>query len=252
MTDSIENSAKVFPRKKILTPEEIELLKKRHIRSFSGRKGHISHAQENALSEIFPKYELLYNPKIISSEEIFGRKAPLILEIGPGMGETSAAIAQSHPECDFIACEVFPAGIGAYSLRIESLGLANVRIIRHDAVDVVNDMIAEGSLAGIHIFFPDPWRKARHHKRRLIQPGFTHKLAVRLIPGGYMHLATDWADYADQMLEVLSGEPLLKNLYDGFSPVASNPLTERPQTKFQKRGEGLGHQIFDLVFTRTP
>ena len=236
--------------KKPLTPEEIEVLKQRHIRSFSGRKGHISEAQKRALAEIFPRYELAYAPGLLNFADLFGRTAPVVLEIGPGMGETSAAIAQAHPEVDFIACEVFPAGIGAYSLRLDALGLENVRIVAHDAVDVVRDMIPEASLSGIHVFFPDPWRKARHHKRRIIQPGFTRTLAERLSPGAYIHLATDWENYAEHMLEVLSGEPLLENLHEGFSPVMANPLAERPATKFQKRGENLGHAVFDLVFRR--
>ncbi len=236
--------------KKVLTPEEIEVLKQRHIRSFSGRKGHISEAQKRALESIFPKFELKFEPRLIDFATLFNREAPTVLEIGPGMGETSAAIALAHPEINFIACEVFPAGIGAYSLKIEELGLSNVRIAACDAVDVVKSMIGLESLAGIHVFFPDPWRKARHHKRRLIRPDITRLLAERLKPGAYIHCATDWENYAEQMLEVLSAEPLLKNLYEGFSPVMANPLTERPVTKFQQRGERLGHGVYDLVFKK--
>ena len=153
---------------KELTPEELEELKNRHIRSFVLRRGHISVAQERAFEEIFPKYEVKYEAKPFDDEAAFGRKAPLVLEIGCGMGETTAAIAQAHPEVNFLGCEVFVAGVGALSKRIDEMGLENIRIARHDAVEVVRDMLAPDSLSGIHVYFPDPWRKARHHKRRLI------------------------------------------------------------------------------------
>ena len=234
-----------------LTPEEIEALKHRHIRSFVLRRGHISAAQERALDDLFPKYEAVYEVKPFDAEKAFGRKAPLVLEIGCGMGETTAAIAEAHPEVDFLGCEVFAAGVGALSKLLEEKGLTNVRICRHDAMEVVRDMIPDGTLSGIHIFFPDPWRKARHHKRRLIQGPFVHLLAQKLAPGGYLHCATDWENYAEQMLDVLQSESLLTNAHgSGFSPVQANPLCERPRTKFQARGEGLGYGIWDLVFTR--
>lgn len=195
---------------KELTPEELEELKNRHIRSFVLRRGHISVAQERAFEEIFPKYEVKYEAKPFDDEAAFGRKAPLVLEIGCGMGETTAAIAQAHPEVNFLGCEVFVAGVGALSKRIDEMGLENIRIARHDAVEVVRDMLAPDSLSGIHVYFPDPWRKARHHKRRLIRPEIVSLLASRLQPGAYIHCATDWENYAEQMLEVLSSEPLLK------------------------------------------
>ena len=234
-----------------LTPEQLEELKKRHIRSYVLRRGHISHAQQHALEEIFPRYELVYKTEPLDAAALFGREAPLVLEIGCGMGETTAAIAAAHPEINFLGCEVFGAGVGALSKRIEEMGLANIRICRHDAIEVVRDMIPENSLAGVHIFFPDPWRKARHHKRRLIRPDFTALLASRIALGGYLHCATDWENYAEQMLEVLQAEPQLENLHgSGFSPVMANPLCERPCTKFQARGERLGHGVWDLVYTR--
>ena len=234
-----------------LTPEQLEELKKRHIRSYVLRRGHISHAQQHALEEIFPRYELVYKTEPLDAAALFGRAAPLVLEIGCGMGETAAAIAAAHPEINFLGCEVFGAGVGALSKRIEEMGLANIRICRHDAIEVVRDMIPENSLAGVHIFFPDPWRKARHHKRRLIRPDFTALLASRIAPGGYLHCATDWENYAEQMLEVLQAEPQLENLHgSGFSPVMANPLCERPCTKFQARGERLGYGVWDLVYTR--
>ena len=237
--------------KKELTAEELEELKSRHIRSFVLRRGHISTAQSRALDELFPKYALCYEKKALSATALFGREAPLVLEIGCGMGETTAAIATAHPEINFLGCEVFAAGVGALSKRLDEMNLTNVRICQHDAVEVVRDMIPEKTLSGIHIFFPDPWRKARHHKRRLIQSPFVKLLSERLAPNGYLHCATDWENYAEQMLEVLSAEPLLKNLSkDGFAPNQANPLCQRPRTKFQARGEGLGYGIWDLVFIR--
>ena len=173
-----------------------------------------------------------------------------MLEIGCGMGETTCAIAAAHPEINFLGCEVFAAGVGALAKRLNEMALTNVRIVRHDAVEVVRDMIPENFLAGVHIYFPDPWRKARHHKRRLVAQPFIGTLVSRIAPGGYIHCATDWENYSEQMMEVLSAEPKLRNLYDGFSPVMANPLCERPQTKFQARGERLGHGIWDLVFIR--
>lgn len=234
-----------------LTPEQIEALKHRHIRSFVLRRGHISAAQERALDDLFPKYEAPYEVKPLDAEKLFGRKAPLVLEIGCGMGETTAAIAQAHPEVDFLGCEVFAAGVGALSKLLDEKALNNVRICRHDAMEVVRDMIPDASLSGIHIFFPDPWRKARHHKRRLVRPDFVAVLASKLVPGGYIHCATDWENYAEQMLEVLSAEPQLVNAHpEGFSPVMANPLTERPCTKFQARGERLGYGVWDLIYLK--
>lgn len=237
--------------KKELTPEEIEALKHRHIRSFVLRRGHISNAQKRALEETLPRYEVAYEAKPLDFASVFGREAPVVFEIGCGMGETTAAIAAAHPEVNFLGCEVFAAGVGALAKRLDEMGLENVRIIRHDAVEVVRDMIPKNSLTGVHIYFPDPWRKARHHKRRLVAEPFIGRLAAHIRPGGYLHCATDWENYAEQMLEVLEGEPLLENLHGhGYSPVMANPLCERPATKFQNRGEKLGHGIWDLVYIR--
>ena len=162
------------------------------------------------------------------------------------MGETTAAIAAAHPETDFLGLEVHTPGVGSLLKEIAARGLGNLRIVQHDAVEVLREMIAPASLAGAHIFFPDPWPKKRHHKRRLIQPGFVDLLARRLRPGGYLHLATDWQDYAEQMLAVLAAEPLLENTAADF---AARPAY-RPQTKFEARGLRLGHGIWDLVFRR--
>jgi tRNA (guanine-N7-)-methyltransferase len=169
-----------------------------------------------------------------------------VLEIGFGMGDATAAIAQALPGTDFIGVEVHPPGVGALLQRIEQHGLGNVRIVQHDAVEVVERMIAPASLAGVHVFFPDPWHKKRHHKRRLIQPPFVALLASRLAPGGYLHCATDWQPYAEQMLEVLGAEPLLRNSAAGY---AERPAY-RPPTKFEQRGLKLGHGVWDLVFRR--
>ena len=162
------------------------------------------------------------------------------------MGEATAHIAALLPEKNFLCCEVHEPGVGALLKRIGEQDLSNIRIVRHDAVEVIEKMIAPASLAGIHVFFPDPWHKKRHHKRRLIQPPLVRELALRLQPGGYLHCATDWQAYAEQMLQVLSAEPMLYNRADGY---ASKP-DYRPLTKFENRGLKLGHGVWDLVFTR--
>lgn len=217
-----------------------------HIRSFVTRRGHISAAQERALREVLPRVQLPYAPAPLDLAAAFGRAAPTVLEIGFGMGETTAAIAQSRPDVNFLAIDVFAAGCGALAKRIDELGLDHVRVMQHDAVEVVRDMLAPGVLAGVHVFFPDPWPKARHHKRRLIAPPFVALLASRMAPGGYLHCATDWEPYAQQMLEVLGAEPLLANSASGFAPQPDY----RPLTKFEKRGLRLGHGVWDLVFVR--
>lgn len=218
-----------------------------HIKSFVQHRAHVTPRQKNALDNYFDKWVLPYEPALLDPQKVFGRKAPMILEIGFGMGETTAYIAQHRPEHDFLALEVFTAGVGALLDRIETQDLSNIRIMQHDAVDVVNHMLADGSLHGVHIYFPDPWPKKRHHKRRLIQPDFISKLCPKLETGGYIHCATDWEDYANQMLEVLSGEPSLQNTGDGFVPTPDY----RPETKFERRGIRLGHGIWDLIFLKS-
>lgn len=215
------------------------------IRSFVLRQGRISPAQQRACDELLPRYGVAVASPL-DFAAIFGRTAPVVLEIGFGMGETTAAIAASHPAVDFLGVEVHLPGVGALLRRIESQRLTNVRVLRHDAVDVVDAMLAPGSLSGVHVYFPDPWPKKRHHKRRLLKAPFVHALALRLAPGGYLHVATDWASYADEVLATLAAEPLLANTADGF---AARPLW-RPQTKFERRGLALGHAVFDLVFRR--
>jgi tRNA (guanine-N7-)-methyltransferase len=222
----------------------------RTVRSFGSGRGRVTRAQQRAYQELFPHYAVPFQHRPLEPAACFGRDAPLVLEIGFGMGETTAAIAAAHPELDFLAVEVFAAGIGSLAMRLARQSLANVRIIEHDAVEVVREMLQPGSLAAVHIFFPDPWPKARHHKRRLIAPAFAASLAARLRRGGLLHCATDWQNYAEQMMEVLAQEPHLRNLHPGYAPSPANPLCERPATKFHARGERLGHKVWDLVFER--
>ena len=212
----------------------------RPVRSYVLRQGRTTPAQARALETLYPKYGLPYTGEPLRNP--FGRSAPLVLEIGSGMGETTAAIARARPDADFIAVEVHAPGVGSLLNRIEKEQLANLRVIRHDAVEVLERMIDDASLAAIHLFFPDPWPKKRHHKRRLVQPEFAALAARRLAPGGVLHAATDWPDYAQQMSEVFSGESLFLPAGKGF--------VERPPTKFEARGRRLGHPIRDLYFRR--
>ncbi len=217
-----------------------------HIRSFVMRRGHLSDAQRNAHERLLPQYGVTPGDSPIDFGALFARQAPVVLEIGFGMGHTTAAIAAARPDTDFLGVEVYTPGVGSLLRHIEDDALTNVRIIQTDAVEVLKQRIAEASLAGVHIYFPDPWPKLRHHKRRLIQPPFIAHLATRIAPGGYLHCATDWEPYAQQMLEVLSGEPLLVNQANGFAPRPE----WRPLTKFEQRGLRLGHGVFDLMFRR--
>ncbi len=222
----------------------------RHIRSFTLRRGRFTDGQRRAFDQLLPAFGVGYAVVPLDLSRAFGRAAPTVLEIGCGMGETTAAIAQARPDVNFLGVEVFTAGVGALLKSIDELRLTNVRIVHHDAVEVVRDMIAPGALAGIHVYFPDPWPKKRHHKRRLLQPPFVSLLANRLAPHGYVHCATDWQDYAQHMLQVLGAEPKLANLHAGYAPAPENPLCARPVTKFHARGDRLGHATFDLVFAR--
>ncbi len=226
---------------------DITDFRNRHIRSFVLRQGRVSPAQQRAVDALMPRFGIPYAAQPLELERAFGRTAPKILEIGFGMGDSTATIAQAHPENDYVALEVHTPGVGNLLKLIDERQLTNIRIIQHDAVEVLRDMIADAALDGVHIFFPDPWHKARHNKRRLIQPPFVAQLAQKLKPGGYIHLATDWQDYAEQMLAVLSAEPLLQNTATDF---ASRP-SYRPLTKFEQRGIRLGHGVWDLIFSRT-
>src|SRR5688572_16001377 len=210
----------------------------RPIRSYVLRQGRTTPAQTRALETLYPRYGIAFSHRILSSP----RGAPLVLEIGSGMGETTLEIAKAHPETDFIAIEVHGPGVGSLLNAIEREQLANLRVIRHDALDVLEHMIADRSLAAIHLFFPDPWPKKRHHKRRMVQPAFAALAARKLKDGGILHAATDWPDYAEHMDAVFSKEPLLEQAADGF--------TSRPVTKFESRGQRLGHPIRELLFRR--
>lgn len=217
-----------------------------HIRSFVLRQGRVSNAQQRYHAEMMPKVGIPYRNERIDLATVFGRAAPKVLEIGFGMGETTAAIAAAHPDIDYLALEVHTPGVGSLLKLIAEGNLTNLRVIQHDAVEVVRDMLAPGSLAGIHVFFPDPWPKKRQQKRRLIKPDFVALLASRLAPGGYFHCATDWEEYAQQMLTVLGGEPTLANTADGYAPRPDY----RPLTKFEQRGLRLGHGVWDVVFRK--
>jgi len=204
----------------------------RPIRSFVLRQGRTTPAQQRALDELLPVYGISFPEKIRTER-------PLVLEIGSGMGDTTAEIAKAHPETDFVAVEVHGPGVGSLLNRIQSEGIKNLRIVRHDAVEVLERMVADGSLAALHLFFPDPWPKKRHHKRRLVQAPFVALLEKKLMPGGIVHAATDWPDYAAWIEEAFSGWEK-----------ASRGFAERPTTKFEARGRKLGHPIRDLCFRR--
>ncbi len=219
---------------------------RRPLRSFVLRAGRMGSGQSRALETHGPRFVLPYTPTPVDFGTTFGRAAPRVLEIGFGMGDATAAIALAQPDVDFIGVEVHPPGVGALLRRIGEAGLCNVRVIRHDAVDVLQHMIPEQSLAAVHVFFPDPWHKKKHNKRRLVQPQFVQLLASRLRPGGRVHCATDWQPYAEQMLEVLSAESTLRNTTATY---AERPAY-RPLTKFENRGLKLGHGVWDLLFER--
>jgi tRNA (guanine-N7-)-methyltransferase len=222
------------------------LPERRSIRSFVVRAGRMGPGQTRALAELGPRFVLPYAAAPVDFAAAFGRDAPRVLEIGFGMGDATAAIAQALPGTDFIGVEVHTPGVGALLKQIGERGLTNLRLLQHDAVDVLQQMIAPGSLAGVHVFFPDPWHKKKHNKRRLIQPDFVTLLTSRLAAGGYLHCATDWQPYAEQMLQVLSAEPALRNSADGYAPRPDY----RPLTKFENRGLKLGHGVWDLVFVK--
>lgn len=221
-------------------------LSTRSIRTFVLRQGRLTEAQRRALDTLLPRWGLPYRPEPLDAPSVFGRSAPLVLEIGSGMGETTAKIAAANPGTDFLAVEVHGPGVGNLLNLIETQGLTNLRVIQHDALEVLEHMIAPGMLAGIHLFFPDPWPKKRHHKRRIVQPGFVALATERLAPGGYLHCATDWQDYAEWMQEVLSAEPRLESIH----PDPTERPSWRPETKFERRGRALGHGVWDFVYRR--
>ena len=243
-----EDAASAPPKdRRRLPPPGVEFPKT--IKSFVKRAGRTTTGQAKALQELGPRYVLPYSAAPLDRAAVFGpgnADRPLILEIGFGMGDATAHIAALMPEKNFLGCEVHEPGVGALLKHIGERELTNIRILQHDAVEVIDHMLPEQSLDGVHIFFPDPWHKTKHHKRRLLQAPLVAKLAARLKPGGYLHCATDWEPYAQQMLEVLGAEPLLKNTAEGYAPRPDY----RPLTKFEKRGLRLGHGVWDLVFRR--
>jgi tRNA (guanine-N7-)-methyltransferase len=219
---------------------------KRAIRSFVLRQGHLTASQQRAIDEGMPKWGIDYRPEPLDLNQAFGRDAPKILEIGFGMGGATAEIAANLPQNDYLGVEVHSPGVGNLFKLIEEKQLTNLRLLRHDAVEVIDNMLADGSLDGVHIFFPDPWHKKRHNKRRLIQAPLIEKLVKKLKPGGYLHAATDWEDYAIQILEVFNGNAELQNTAEAYAPRPAY----RPLTKFEARGIRLGHGVWDIVFTR--
>lgn len=216
------------------------------IRSFVLRQGRMTPAQTRAVDTLFGRYGIPYSGTALDASAAFGRAAPLVFEIGSGMGETTFEIARLHPDTNYLAAEVHLPGVGALLKRVEEASLTNLRVIRHDAMEVLAHMIPDSTLDALHLFFPDPWPKKRHHKRRIVQPGFAALAARKLAPGGILHAATDWSAYAEWMLEVLRAEPLLENTAAGY---AERPGA-RPLTKFERRGLGLGHPVHDLLFRR--
>lgn len=231
----------------LLGASKDEDLKNRRIRSFVLRQGRVTKGQERALETGLPKFGISYTISPLDLSQTFNRQnSPKILEIGFGMGETTAKIAQTLPDCDFLAAEVHTPGVGALLKLIEESALTNIRIIQHDVVEVLQNMLTDASLDGVHIFFPDPWHKKRHHKRRLIQAAFVKLLCSKLKTGGYLHVATDWQEYAEWVLEVLNAEPQLQNTAESYAEKPSY----RPLTKFENRGLKLGHGVWDMVFKR--
>ena len=216
------------------------------IRSYVLRQGRFSRGQQRAYTELMPRFGVPYSTSTLDFAALFGRKAAVVAEVGSGMGETTAAIAAANPGTDYLAIEVHSPGIGSLLKLMEEMAIDNIRVVQHDAAEVFRDMVPAGSLDGIHVFFPDPWPKKRHHKRRLLQPDFAGLAASRLRPGGYLHFATDWQDYAEQALAVFEAVPELRNTAPGFAPRPAS----RPETKFERRGRRLGHGVWDLLFTR--
>jgi tRNA (guanine-N7-)-methyltransferase len=221
----------------------------RQIKTYVLRAGRMGSGQMRAFEQFGPKFLIPYSAERLDLQAAFGRPAPLILEIGFGMGDATAKIAQVRPDDNFLCCEVHEPGVGALLKRCGEEQIGNIRIVQHDAIVVMDHMLGTDSLDGVHIFFPDPWHKSRHHKRRLIQQPFIQRLAQHIKPGGYLHLATDWQPYSEQMMGVLRAEPLLANTSDVPDGFAAKP-DYRPLTKFENRGLKLGHGVWDLVFRR--
>jgi tRNA (guanine-N7-)-methyltransferase len=225
-----------------------EPTKHRPVRSFVLRQGRLTHGQQRALDTLWEHYGIAECDAPLDLDAVFGRRAPRTLEIGFGNGAALAIMAAAHPECDYLGIEVHRPGVGALLLTLEKQGLENVRVICADAVAVLRSAIPDESLVAVHVYFPDPWPKLRHHKRRLIQTPFAELIARKLQAGGYLHMATDWEDYAQHMLDVLEGVPRFSNSA-GAGQFTLRPA-ERPLTRFEQRGQRLGHRVWDLIYTR--
>ncbi|GAC13757.1 tRNA (guanosine(46)-N7)-methyltransferase TrmB [Aliiglaciecola lipolytica] len=218
------------------------------IRSFVKREGRLTKGQAKALEEFWPTMGLLHSDGKLDFEQVFGRIAPIVLEIGFGMGKSLVEMAANETDKDFIGIEVHRPGVGTCMAEADEQGVSNLRVFEHDAVEVLADCVADQSIDRLQLFFPDPWHKKRHHKRRIIQPDFVQKLRAKLKIGGVFHMATDWENYAEHMLEVMSSAEGFKNLsqHDDYVPRPEN----RPLTKFEQRGHRLGHGVWDLMFER--
>ncbi len=217
-------------------------LSRPRIKSFVRRTGRVTPAQKRALEQYWPAYGLNYEPSQLDLMKIFGRNAKCILEIGFGNGELLVSMATANPQNDYIGVEVHEAGVGHCLLQLHEQSLTNVRLIRHDAIDVLRQQIPDQALHGINLFFPDPWPKKRQHKRRIVQADFITLLGRKIKPGGYFHAATDWANYAEHIDETVTADPI-------FSSSTTN-FTQRPETKFELRGKNLGHEIWERIYTR--
>ncbi|KAF0285023.1 tRNA (guanosine(46)-N7)-methyltransferase TrmB [Spiribacter sp. SSL99] len=218
----------------------------RPIRSFVRREGRLTAGQQRALDELYPRYGVDWSGGRIDVAAGFERPAPLVLDIGFGDGDALAEIAAAHPDRNYLGVEVYRTGTGRLLRRIESEGLTNLRVLLADASELLRDGLAPVSLAGVQLFFPDPWTKKRHHKRRIVQAEWLARVADRLQPGGFLHMATDWADYAEWMLSLSDAEPRLENPYGGYAPDAG----DRPETRFERRGRRKGHEVYDLILQR--
>lgn len=223
----------------------------RRIRSFVLREGRLTTGQQRAFKTLWPRWGLKYDPSPLDLGRLFGNRRPVFLEIGFGNGEILAEMASRHPGHNYLGIEVHRPGVGHLLIRLEENGCDNVRLIRHDAVEVVQSMLPSAALSGVYLLFPDPWHKKRHHKRRILQPGFVAELARVIHPGGFLHLATDWKDYAEHMLATLEANRESFRNQAGPGNYSPRPV-DRSRTKFEQRGVRLGHDVWDLIFTRRP
>jgi len=220
----------------------------RAVRTFVRREGRLTTGQQRALDELFPRYGVVPGTDALDFSQLFGRTAPVVLDIGFGDGEALAEIAADHPERDYLGIEVHRPGVGHLLRQLDDEGLTNVRVAAADAIEVMRTSIREASLAGIQLFYPDPWPKKRHHKRRMVQPAWLELAASRLTDGGFLHMTTDWADYAEHMLEVIAASDAFDNLA-GQGRYAAD-AGERPPTKFERRGLERGHVVHDIILRR--